>query len=525
VQRPPQAGVFRQSNPECRNTAAHRGASSAGTAPAGAGVKIQETPMDPFDPGWRLAEQTRAGEIGCLELLDAALERAARLNPRINAIILQDAERARARARALDQTDRAEAGPLFGVPMTVKESFDYAGHPTTWGYVARRDHRAESDALAVARLEAAGAVVFGKTNVPVALADWQSFNPVYGTTSNPWDLERTPGGSSGGGAAALAAGLTGLELGSDIGGSIRVPAHFCGVFGHKSTWGLCPMRGHSMTPPPGGAPPDISVIGPMARSAIDLRIVMNAIGQVDPLESGLRMVLPQPRARRLADLRVAVWASQPGQPTSPEISAAVEATGRFCAAEGAHVSFTARPEFDPTAAYHVYLKLLDAALSGRMPEAALAHRRAGLPHLPADDMSADAIMLRCTDLTHRDFLALADERMRMRRAWGRFFRDWDVLLCPALATEALPHRQDGPTWERRITVDGAEIAYNDLLFWPGITCGFHLPASVAPVARTAGGLPIGVQIAGPLYGDLTTIAVAEILEQGLGGFVPPAGWV
>jgi len=479
--------------------------------------------MDPFLPAWRIAELTRAGDIGCLEVLDFYLDRTTRLDPRINAVILRDADRARARARALDSTNRTEGGPLFGVPMTVKESFDLAGHPTTWGYSSRRDHRAAEDALAVRRLEAEGAVVFGKTNVPVALADWQSFNPIYGTTCNPWNVDHTPGGSSGGGAAALAAGLTGLEMGSDIGGSIRVPAHYCGVFGHKSSWGLCAPRGHSLFPST-GAIPDISVIGPLARSATDLRHVLHAIGKLDPLDTSASLQIPQPRARHAADLRVAVWSAEADQPTTAASREAVETAARFLQSQGAHVSYGARPAFDPRAAYRVYVEVLDAALSGRITEKALAQKRLGLASLDPDDMSADAIMLRCTDMTHRDWLGLNERRSKLRRIWQAFFQDWDVLLCPVMTTAALPHRQDGEIWERSITVDGTEMAYNDMLFWPGIVGGFHLPATVAPVTVSPEGLPLGVQIVGPLHGDLTTIAVAEMLEHGLRPFVAPPGW-
>ncbi len=478
--------------------------------------------MDPFLPAWRLAELTTSGQIGCLELLDTYIDRVERLDIRLNAVVVRDFERARARARGLDDGGRASAGPLFGVPMTVKESFDYAGHPTTWGYQFRLGHRAAVDALAVQRLEAEGAVVFGKTNVPVALADWQSYNPVYGTTNNPFDAAHTPGGSSGGGAAACAAGLGGLELGSDIGGSIRVPAHFCGIFGHKPTWGLCHGRGHTMADT--ASVPDIAVIGPLARSARDLRTALAAIAGPDPAEGPAQIVLPAPRVTSPAGLRVAVWSHQAGQVTDAETVACVEAAGKALQDAGARVAFAARPAFDPTRAYHLYLQLLDAALSARMPDQVVERRRAAKARLAADDMRADAVMVRSVDMLHREWLMLNDARGHMRRAWGAFFQDFDVLLCPALATQALPHRQDGDTWERRLTVDGIDVAYNDLLFWPGITCAFHLPATVAPVAQSKAGLPIGVQIAGRLYGDLTTIAVAGMLEAAFGGFRAPAGW-
>lgn len=479
--------------------------------------------MDPsFLPAFRLAELTSGKKIGCVELLDHFLSRVERLNPRLNAVILRDADRARSRAQALDQGGRAKEGPLFGVPMTVKESFDLVSHPTTWGYEARRQHQAEQDALAVQRIEAAGAVVFGKTNVPVALADWQSFNPVYGSSSNPWNLDHTPGGSSGGAAAVVAAGLGGLEIGTDIGGSIRVPAHFCGIFGHKSTWGLSPMRGHSLVG--ATAMTDISVLGPLARSARDLGIALDALAGPDPIETALTFNLPEPRAHGIRDLRIAVWSAEPGQATSAETTAALEALADELARAGAEVSRTARPAIDPAEAFRLYITLLDAALSARAPEEELARKREGKRKLAADDMSADAMFLRATDLPHRDWLRANERRHQIRRAWAEFFHDWDVLLCPVFGRTALPHTQTDPIWERSYEVDGRMVPNSELLFWPGVTCGYHLPASVAPIAMSSDGLPIGVQIVGPPFGDRTTIHVAQMIEQAGHAFTPPPGW-
>jgi amidase len=479
--------------------------------------------MEPgFLPATKLAALVRRGKIGCVELLDHFIARVERLDSRLNAVVVRDFERARKAARAMDrQRKKAATGPLHGVPMTVKESFNIAGLPTTCGYPERSGDRIEADALPIQRLRDAGAVIFGKTNVPVGLADWQSFNPVYGTTNNPWNLAHTPGGSSGGGAAAVAAGISGLELGSDIGGSIRVPAHYCGLFGHKPTWGLCPPRGHYTV---AAALTDISVIGPLARSADDLALVLDLIDQPDPAETALSVKLPAPRGRAVKGLRVAVWASQPGQPTDAETVAKIEDLARFLRRAGAKVSLTARPEFDPVEAYQLYLRTLATALSARHSETVLARMRHGAARRPADDMSADAIMLRTVDMPHRDWLRLNERRTQVRRAWGAFFQDWDVLLCPVIATPALPHMQQGETWERRMTIDGQDIAYNDMLFWPGLTCGFHLPASVAPIGMAKSGLPIGVQIVGPLYGDRTTIEVAKLLENSWLGFSPPEGW-
>jgi amidase len=476
-----------------------------------------------FLPAWRLAELVRSGAIGCLELLDHYIARVERLDDRTNAVVVRDFDRARDRARMLDQQRRdGRAGPLFGVPMTVKESFNVAGLRSTWGFEEYRNNVAAEDALAIQRLSSAGAVVFGKTNVPVSLADWQSYNPIYGATANPWNLAHTPGGSSGGAAASMAAGFAGLEIGSDIGGSIRVPAHYCGVFGHKPTWGLCPSRGHALSVV--AAMTDISVIGPLARSATDLALALDVIAGPDPVETALATPLPPPRAARLADLRVAVWSSQPGQATDTETTGAIEALADFLEREGAQVSRTARPEFDATEAFHIYLKLLNTALSARLTEDKLVRMREAAARHAADDMRPEAIMLRTVDMTHRDWLRVNERRFQLRRAWGAFFQDWDVLLCPVIATAALPHMQQGEPWERHVTVNGRTIPYDDMLFWPGVTCAYHLPASTAPIGTTSAGLPIGVQIVGPLYGDRTTIHVAGLLERHWRQFVPPPGW-
>jgi amidase len=478
--------------------------------------------MDPtFLSATQLADLVRSRKIGALELLDHYIGRTETLDPRINAIVVRDFDAARTRARSLDsRTDKS--APLFGVPMTAKESFDIAGLPTTRGHIELKDKPVRKSTIPVRRLEAAGAVVFGKTNVPVDLADWQSYNPVYGATSNPWNKDHTPGGSSGGSAAALAAGLTGFEIGTDIGGSIRVPAHYCGVYGHKPTHGLFPNYGDPATSSAAGG--DISVLGPIARSASDLAVALDILAGPDPDETTMTITLPPPRFTGLRDLRVAVWAEQPGQTTDQETTAKLLELADALERQGVIVSRTARPAFDPTEAYHLYLRLLDAAWSGRVSEEVLANKRRTVATLPDTANSADAIMVRMVDVTHRTWLGLNEKRFQWRRAWSAFFREWDVLLCPVIATAALPHRQDGPTWERRINVDGKEIAYNDMLFWPGLTGGYHLPATVAPMGSTKAGLPLGVQIAGPVYGDRTTIAAAALLEQAWMGFKPPPGW-
>ncbi|MDE2199928.1 MAG: amidase [Rhodospirillales bacterium] len=474
-----------------------------------------------FLPARKLAAMVRRGEIGCVELLEHAVARVERHDGAINAVVVRDFERARKRARLLDRKGAADA-PLRGVPMTVKESFDIAGLPTSWGVVEQRGNIAAGNALAVDRLQAAGAVVFGKTNVPRMLADWQSFNDVYGVTGNPWNLAHSPGGSSGGGAAAVAAGFAALETGSDIGGSIRQPAHACGIFGHKPTWGLLPPRGHSLIAGT-AAMTDISVIGPMARSAADLALAFDALEGPDTAETAMSYALP-PGAKTLKGLRVAVWPAQEGVPTDAEITVQLNALAAHLKREGAKVSLTARPDFDVPAAFEVYLKLLNGVMSARASGPEQAEMRARAAALSADDTSADAHMLRAVGMSHAEWLGLNERRHRIRRAWSAFFRDWDVLLCPVHGLPALPHRHDAPTSRLRIAVNGRETAWNELLFWPGISCGFHLPASTAPLGLTQAGLPVGVQIVGPLYGDRMTLSVARLLEKSWRRFAPPPGW-
>jgi amidase len=472
-------------------------------------------------PAKRLAALVRRRKIGCLELLDHMLARVERLDGRLNAVVVRDFTRARAAARKLDRKGEP-AGALHGVPMTVKESFDIAGLPTTWGVPDKHD-MPQRDALAVRRLKAAGAVVFGKTNVPRALGDWQSFNDIYGVTNNPWDLSRSPGGSSGGGAAALAAGLSALEAGSDIGGSIRQPAHACGVFGHKPTWGLLALRGQSFTPD-AASTTDISCIGPLARSAADLSMGLQTMAGPDPEETAFRYALPAPRVRGLRGLRVAVWPRDEAGPTDPEISTALEALATALRREGAKVSLTARPAFAPREAFEVTLELLSMALSGRASPEELEAEAARAAEYGADATHADAVVARASGASHGAWLVANERRLRLRRAWGSFFQDWDVLLCPAFSAPALPHRHEAPTHLLTLRIDGRETRWNEMLFWPGIVGGFYLPASVAPLGISREGLPFGVQIVGPLYGDRTTLMMAAALERSWLGYTPPPGW-
>jgi amidase len=474
-------------------------------------------------PAVRLASAVRAGEVGARELLEHFLERVDRLNPAINAVILQDREGARARADAADAARaRGDAlGPLHGVPMTVKESYDLAGMPTTWGIPELRGNIARSDALAVQRLSAAGANVFGKTNVPIRLADFQSYNEIYGVTGNPWDPARTPGGSSGGSAAALAAGLTGLEIGSDIGGSIRNPAHFCGVFGHKPTWGLVPPRGHAL----GGVltPTDISVIGPLARSADDLECALRLMAGPDLLESAAMRVELPPLDKPLAKLRVAVWKTDPMCPSSRDVAARVEAVAAALAGQGAVIDESARPQFSAAHGHETFTALLLAAMAARLPDGDFAAAVARAESAAPDERSAAAVQqARWQTLRVRDWARINEARTQIRWAWHRFFEQFDFLLTPVMPTSAFPH-DHLPFNERSIVVDGMSHRYSMQTFWAGLAGVAYLPATVLPAGSCAAGLPIGVQVIGPAFGDLRTIQLAQRLEaMGFAFRAPPS---
>ena len=478
-----------------------------------------------FRSARELAGLIRRRKVSSVELLEHYLERIARFNPALNAVIWLDAAGARRQARA---ADRAAAkgefrGPLHGVPMTIKESFDVAGAPTTWGDPALKDNVATEDSLAVRRLKAAGAVLFGKTNVPLMLADWQTYNAIYGTTANPWDLARAPGGSSGGSAAALAAGLTGIEAGSDIGASIRNPAHYCGVFGHKPTWGICAPRGHAL--PGRVAPGDIAVIGPLARSAADLDVALAAMAGPDAIDgAGWQLALPRPRKTEWKQFRVGLMLDDRNSAVDAQVQARLQALADFLGARKVRVVDGAKPDIDTDEAMEVYIGLLRSATSGRQSDAAFAENMRIAHALKPSDRSYYARMTRANVLSHRDWLGLNEKRMKMRLKWAAFFEDYDFLLMPAAASAAFPHDHAGERHERCILVNGRKVPTTDQLFWAGYPGVAFLPSTVAPVGFTREGLPVGVQIVAPAMGDRAAIAFASLLEKHYQGFVPPNGY-
>lgn len=479
----------------------------------------------PFMSAQKLAALIRQKKIGCLELLDLYLRRIERYNPKINAIIFMDIEKARKRAR---QADRALAkgdvwGPFHGVPMTIKDSFDVAGMPTTWGVPQYRDNIAPKNSLAVERFWKAGVVLFGKTNVPMYLADWQTFNEIYGTTNNPWDVTRTPGGSSGGSAAALAAGLTGIEAGSDIGASIRNPAHYCGVYGHKPTYGICSPRGHAL--PGVVSAPDISVIGPLARSAEDLAVALKIMSGPDEIDGqGWQVSLPKPVKKNLREYKISVIYDDPEAEVDEAVQQRIRVLADFLKKNKGKVVENARPNFSSQEAHRNYIQLLRAATSGRLTWEQFQKNLAEFNLLQTDDESYKAQMIRAQAMYQRDWLAHNEARHKMRLAWAEFFKEFDLLLCPTATTVAFPHNQKGERWERMVMVNGRPQPSTTQMFWAGYSGNFYLPSTIAPAGFSKEGLPVGVQIVGPQYGDYTCIYFAQLLEKEFQAFVAPSGF-
>jgi amidase len=466
-----------------------------------------------------------AKKVSAVELAQDAIARIERHDAKINAICVRDFARGLEAARAADAAiARGESKALLGLPMTVKESYNVAGLPTTWGFPPQKDFKPPEDALSISRVKQAGGVILGKTNVPAGLADWQSYNDIYGTTNNPYDLGRTPGGSSGGSSAALAAGYGPLSLGSDIGGSLRVPAFHCGVYAHKPTFALVPSRGH--TPPPFPPLPldrDMAVIGPMARSAADLSLLLDVIAGPDPLNTGVayRLALPPRRHNALKDFRILVIDSDPVLPANKEVRGAIEKLAGNLGKAGVRVTRESPLLPDFAESSRLYMRMLMSFLGAFFPPEAIARVQAGAAQLRPDDSSLAAERLRGMVASHRAWVFDEGARERLRAQWRELFRTFDAVICPIMPTPAYPHDHSPEQEMRRIDIDGKPYPYPDQLSWPGIATLPGLPATAIPVGLSAQGLPIGVQILGPWLEDRTPLRLAELIEREFGGFVPP----
>ena len=425
------------------------------------------------------AAAVRSGEKTAAQVCDETIARIETRDGELNAVVVRDFDRARAAARALDE--RIAAGfdaPLLGIAMTVKESFDVAGLPTTFGFAEHRDFVAREDAVVVRRLKAAGAVILGKTNVPPALGDLQSNNPVYGRTLNAIDPSRVAGGSSGGSAVALAAGMVPLEFGSDIGGSIRVPAAFNGVWGHKPTWGVVPPDGHFF-PGTDWARTALAVVGPLARDADDLQAALTATAD-HPLA-------PAP-ARAPGAWRVLLLTGHPRAAVQRAIVTAMTALADRWRAAGATVDTRSDLLPDLERQSTGYEQMLNIAFSRRLPL--------------APGQSPPAL---------ETWLELHDEQARLQRQWRRLFEQYDAVVAPCLGVTAFPH-DDTPLAQRRLVIDGEDTPFMHQFNFPGLATFPMLPATSVPIGIDADGLPIGVQVIADAFADLTAIAAAKAVH-------------
>jgi len=472
----------------------------------------------------QVAAAIRQGRVSSREVLEAMLHRIERVDPPLNTVVTLDAERARQEADAADRALREgqELGPLHGVCMTVKDSFQTAGMRTTSGAPELAQFVPDRDAVPVARLRAAGAIVVGKTNLPIYAGDCQSYNEVFGCSNNPWDATRTVGGSSGGAAGALAAGLTPLELGSDIGGSIRGPASTCGVAGHKPSFGIVPALGQIPGPPGTLTQADIAVAGPMARYVDDLEMALDVLaGPDDWHRAAYRLELPPPRRDELRDYRVAAWLDEELCPIDDEVRAALDEAVSKLEAAGVRVDRRARPDFDFEYASRVFGQLLAAANCGAFSHDEI-EELARRGDAEGDELAREAAW---AAQRHRAWLSANERRLQMRRKWHDFFRQWDAVLLPVLPTAAIPHDHSQPMASRTIVVNGERRPYSDQFLWVGLVGVAYLPATVVRVGLTAAGLPVGIQVAGPFLEDRTTLDLARRLERLTGGFRPPPGLV
>jgi len=497
------------------------GTLTAALPPLRAFAQDDRADIGPFSTATQMLDALRARRISAVELYELHVARIERLDPALNAIIVKTFERGRREAEQADRRLAAgERAPLLGLPMTLKESEQVAGLPQTAGMEQWRDHRPDLDGRIAARVFAAGAALLGKTNIPVALGDWQANNPIYGRTNNPWDLDRSPGGSTGGGGAALAAGLTPLEIGSDIGGSIRVPAAFNGVYGHRPSATAVPRSGDF----PGADLPNLTYImgvqGPLARSALDLELALDVIAGPDLGEDkAWRLELPAARRDRLRDFRVAILPWLDWMPVQPEVRARTEALADWLRSQGAEVR-EASPELDWRAHLDDYARLLIAQTSAATPAEQRARDAAALRE------GGDPAAARLADGMTLDFAGLAqllERRERLRKAWAAFFDDWDVLVTPAFPRTAFTHRTD-PLRTRTYVIDGREISGLDVAFYPQVAIFCGLPATAFPAGFDDDNLPIGLQAVGPYLEDRTPLRFAQLLEREWHGFTPPPGY-
>jgi amidase len=483
--------------------------------------------MDPtFATATELVGALRDRSISSRELLDHQLARVDQENPQLNAVVGLDIERAQTAAGIADDVTASgrSTGPLHGLPMTVKDVWETEGVVTTSGAPEFKDHVPHTDALAVARLKEAGAIIFGKTNTPPFAGDFQTFNDLYGITNNPWDITRTAGGSSGGAAVAVAAGMTALEMGSDIGGSIRNPAHFNGVYGMKPSWGLVPSRGHIPGPPGSLVETDINCGGPIARSINDLRTALSVIAGPVPEEAvGWRLALDAgPAVDEVRGLRVATVFHEGADlvPIASDVRTKLDAFADRLADAGAQVDAVSMP-VSLADGLRTWQQLVLPILGIAMPDEDFASF-AELETIPGDDPLL--VAGRAFASRYRTWAVANGLRQRQRALWSSFFEDYAVVLAPVMPTAAFVHDTERPIMERVLDVDGTDVSHALAMAWCGAIGAMLLPVVTLPTGPTADGLPVGVQVIGPYLSDLRLLALAETIDTAAGpGFTPPPG--
>jgi len=472
------------------------------------------------------ARAIRSKKVSAVELTTQQLDRIARYNPPLNAVVTVMREEALARARAADEALARDEwwGPFHGVPCTIKDTFQVAGVRTTSGAPQLASYVSRTDSVVVARLRAAGAIFLGKTNVPIWASDLQSYNDVFGTTNNPWDTARTPGGSTGGGAAALAAGLGYLSIGSDIGGSIRIPAHFCGVYGHKPTLNVVSRRGQIVSPPggPPSPPTDLAVAGPLARSAADLKTVLEVVGGPDPEDAiAYRWSLPPARGSRLADYRIGFVLDDTLCPVTAEVKEVLASAIEALRKTGVTLDEGWPAGVVPAAQYDAFVFLRDSYYGSLLQDGQLEQMRDRAAH---QDGSYEAKKALAWTAPHKHFLAASGARMAARAVWQEYFRTHDAFLMPTTFVPAFPHDHSQPIEKRILRTPAGPRNYSDLAFWISFATLTGLPATTAPVGFTREGLPVGIQIVGPYLEDATPIDVAGRLADVIGGFRAPKSY-
>jgi amidase len=472
-----------------------------------------------FSTARQMLRALRAKEVSARQLLELHLQQIERWDGTLNSVVVRDFDRARRDADAADARFAAgDDAALLGLPVTLKESIDVAGLPTTAGVAERRDHVAAADALTVRRLRIAGAVVVGKTNVCTWLADYTGDNPIYGRTSNPWDLSRTSGGSSAG-SAALASGMAPIEIGSDLGGSIRVPAAYCGLVGHKPSETLVPNSGHFPGSPLPNAAWCLSAQGPHARSAGDVRLALDVVMGPDVGDDvARRFVLPPPRRTRLADFRLAVLPVQPWLPVDADILAAADSLFDRLRKLGTRVDVLQPPQLGDLRQMHrLYRRMMYALISVRWSDELRRAQIADKEARPDEFFHADARGIRATAA---DYLQWHGQREVYRDALRTFFADYDLLLTPMTLTTAFKHTT-APVPDRKLLIGDRAAEFEWMSFYPGLATLPGHPATAFPIGLSSEGLPMGLQAIGPFLEDYTPLHFAELLEQEFGGFVVP----